>query len=264
MTYLIVQLTNDELLCARFQRRRGELVFLAGGRQDLDPARPFTATLAELAGARREEEKIILALPSTQIFLRELDLPISDRRKARQVLDVLPVDASPPKHDHNAERAHVHERVDRQVEAERDKAECCDGPRDKFHLPGGVSHDCQPGEGVDKSTEIQLPEGDHKSCIDRQQQQEVQLAAARLRALVEGLVLGLARPRLLVDQPGGSASSVPAFFKGLALRTAHLALVERGERGDRDERRTGPTTDDAPERTQPGSRRAPAHRLRNR
>lgn len=86
MTYLIVQLTDDELLCARFQRRRGELVFLAGGRQDLNPTRPFTATLAELAGARREQEKIVLALPSTQIFLRELDLPISDRRKARQVL----------------------------------------------------------------------------------------------------------------------------------------------------------------------------------
>ncbi|KAF0219745.1 MAG: proteinral secretion pathway protein [Geobacteraceae bacterium] len=86
MTYLIVQLTKDELLCARFQRKRGDLLFLAGGRQDLDPERPFTALLAELAGTRGEKEKIALALPADLIFLRELDLPISDRRKARQVL----------------------------------------------------------------------------------------------------------------------------------------------------------------------------------
>src|SRR6266568_1539419 len=86
MTYLIIQLTKDELLTARFQRRRGELVFLGGARQELTEDRPLATLLAELAGTRRAEEKIILSLPPHLLFLREIELPISDRRKARQVL----------------------------------------------------------------------------------------------------------------------------------------------------------------------------------
>lgn len=86
MTYLIVQLTKSEVLWGRFQRRRGELAFLGGGRNPLADDPSFADLLKELAGSRREGEKVVLALPSSSLFLRELDLPLADRRKARQVL----------------------------------------------------------------------------------------------------------------------------------------------------------------------------------
>ncbi|GFE57253.1 type II secretion system protein GspL [Geobacter sp. AOG1] len=86
MTYLIVQLTRNEVLWGRFQRQRGELAFLGGGRHPLAGEPTFDDLLKELAGTRREEEKVVLTLPPSSLFLRELDLPLTDRRKARQVL----------------------------------------------------------------------------------------------------------------------------------------------------------------------------------
>ena len=86
MTYLIVQLTNSEVLWGRFQRRRGELAFLGGGRHPLAGEPTFADLLKELSVSRREEEKVVLTLPSSSLFLREIDLPLTDRRKARQVL----------------------------------------------------------------------------------------------------------------------------------------------------------------------------------
>jgi general secretion pathway protein L len=42
--------------------------------------------LADAAAASREEERVVLALPSAHLFLREVDLPITDRRKLRELL----------------------------------------------------------------------------------------------------------------------------------------------------------------------------------
>ncbi|RII28773.1 MAG: general secretion pathway protein GspL [Geobacter sp.] len=86
MTYLIVQLTNSEVLWGRFQRRRSELAFLEGGRNPLTGEPDFAGLLKELAGKRQHEEKVVLSLPPSSLFLREIDLPLADRRKARQVL----------------------------------------------------------------------------------------------------------------------------------------------------------------------------------
>ena len=86
MTYLIVQLTNSEVLWGRFKRRRGELAFLGGGRHPLAGEPNFAGLLKSLANSRQEGEKVVLALPPSSLFLREIDLPLTDRRKARQVL----------------------------------------------------------------------------------------------------------------------------------------------------------------------------------
>ncbi|HEX5773366.1 MAG TPA: type II secretion system protein GspL, partial [Geomobilimonas sp.] len=72
MTYLIVQLTNNEMLWGRFQRRRGELAFLGGGRNPLTGEPTFAELLKELADSRQEQEKVVLALPPSHLFLREI------------------------------------------------------------------------------------------------------------------------------------------------------------------------------------------------
>jgi len=67
MTYLIVQLTHNEVLWGRFQRRRGELTFMGGGRHALDGGPTFADLLKELAETRREDERVVLSLPPFHI-----------------------------------------------------------------------------------------------------------------------------------------------------------------------------------------------------
>jgi general secretion pathway protein L len=86
MNYLIVQLTGDEAVFARFQQKRGELVFVDASRQEIGQERSFAAMLAEAKAAGRESERVVLALPPGHLFMREIELPISDRRKIREVL----------------------------------------------------------------------------------------------------------------------------------------------------------------------------------
>lgn len=88
MNYLIVQLMDDAVVFARFQRRRGATTFLDGGRADREPAKPFGELLAETLPAATEPEKVILAISPRLVSLRELDLHLADRRKAREVLPV--------------------------------------------------------------------------------------------------------------------------------------------------------------------------------
>jgi general secretion pathway protein L len=85
MNFLIVQLLRQEAVVARFARRRGELVFLAAARQPLAAPHELPP-LREGLPPVTEEERVILALPAAQLFLRELDLPIADRRKLREVV----------------------------------------------------------------------------------------------------------------------------------------------------------------------------------
>jgi general secretion pathway protein L len=86
MNYLIVQLTGDEALFARFQLKRGALVFAGASRETIDRERPFAAMLEEAAAAGREVEKVVLVLPAAILSMREMELPLSDRRKIREIL----------------------------------------------------------------------------------------------------------------------------------------------------------------------------------
>jgi general secretion pathway protein L len=86
MNYLIVQLTGNEAVIARFQHKRGALVFAGASRDTVDEEHPLAAMLAAAAADAREEERVILALPPGLLFLREMELPIRDRRKLRELL----------------------------------------------------------------------------------------------------------------------------------------------------------------------------------
>ncbi len=86
MNYLIVQLSGDEALFARFQHKRGGLVFAGASREALTEEGALTTLLAAATAEARGEERIVLALSPTHLFLREMELPIDDRRKLREVL----------------------------------------------------------------------------------------------------------------------------------------------------------------------------------
>ncbi|HTP64535.1 MAG TPA: type II secretion system protein GspL [Geobacteraceae bacterium] len=86
MNYLIVQLTGNEALFARFQLKRGALVFAGAFRETIGTERSFSSMLAEAAAGSGGDEKVVFALPPGSLFLRELELPLSDRRKIREIL----------------------------------------------------------------------------------------------------------------------------------------------------------------------------------
>lgn len=86
MNYLIVQLTGNEVVIARFQHKRGALVFAGASRDTVDEEHPLAAMLAAASAGAREEERVILALSPGLLFLREMELPIRDRRKLRELL----------------------------------------------------------------------------------------------------------------------------------------------------------------------------------
>jgi len=86
MNYLIVQLSADEAIFARFTSRGKELHFTGASRHPLDADHPFAALLPQVKAESEAEEKIILAIPPSFLYMREIELPIADRRKIREVL----------------------------------------------------------------------------------------------------------------------------------------------------------------------------------
>ncbi|MBI5657952.1 MAG: general secretion pathway protein GspL [Geobacter sp.] len=87
MNLLIIQLNEADAVVARFQRRRGILTFLQGSRRPL-PDDGALAGLLDGFDPPQGEQKIILVLPPAMVYARELALPISDRRKVREILPV--------------------------------------------------------------------------------------------------------------------------------------------------------------------------------
>lgn len=86
MNYLIVQLSAEEAIVARFRKKAGKLVFVEGSRDIVDAEHPFPSLLAGIKAQEKEEEKIVLAIPPSLLFLREVELRLGDRRKVREVL----------------------------------------------------------------------------------------------------------------------------------------------------------------------------------
>lgn len=85
MTYLILEWTGSGLVASRFLQQRGELLFQGADSRT-------AATDGELADALRElapagtDCRIALSLPLVHLFMREMELPIRDRKKLREVL----------------------------------------------------------------------------------------------------------------------------------------------------------------------------------
>ncbi|NJD91771.1 MAG: general secretion pathway protein GspL [Geobacter sp.] len=86
MFITVIQTTATEFILSRYQARRGTLTFLKGVRQQLDSEE---GTVSDILAAWKDEcagDRIILALPPAGIAMRELTLPISDRKKAREIM----------------------------------------------------------------------------------------------------------------------------------------------------------------------------------
>ncbi|HZV82431.1 MAG TPA: type II secretion system protein GspL [Geobacteraceae bacterium] len=84
MFITVIQISADELIFARFSRQRSHLLFLEGVRHRLDET-----DLAELLAPWKEKsggDRIILSLPAALFSIREIELPIGERKKAREIL----------------------------------------------------------------------------------------------------------------------------------------------------------------------------------
>ena len=86
MNYLIVQLSADEALFARFRKKGKDLVFVGASRDAIDAERPFASLLPEIKQKGETEEKIVLAIPPSLLFMREVEFLLPERRKVREVL----------------------------------------------------------------------------------------------------------------------------------------------------------------------------------
>ncbi len=84
--YLIVEVKRGAIVCTRFQWQRGTLVFIASDQRPLPESEAFAGALAELAPLCAGAEKIILSVDPTLLTFRELELPLKDRRKLREIL----------------------------------------------------------------------------------------------------------------------------------------------------------------------------------
>ncbi len=86
MNYLIVQLSAQEAVFARFRQKGRELVFIEASRDAIDADHPLASLLPEIKMRGSAEEKVVLALPPSLFFMREIELPVTDLRKVREVL----------------------------------------------------------------------------------------------------------------------------------------------------------------------------------
>lgn len=86
MEFLIVEQKRGEALFARFRGKGKGLLFRGLLRKKLESDEAFAEAVAEVAGESAEGERIILSLPPSSLFFREIALPITDRRKLREIL----------------------------------------------------------------------------------------------------------------------------------------------------------------------------------
>jgi general secretion pathway protein L len=87
MNYLIVQMIGNDLLFARLHMKRGALTMDVASRETIGPEQTLASIMAASAATPgHENERVVLAFPSSRLFLREMELPISDRRKIREIL----------------------------------------------------------------------------------------------------------------------------------------------------------------------------------
>jgi general secretion pathway protein L len=86
MNLLIVEMKKDEVLFATFQLKRGEPQFLEASRHQIEPDKDVRQLLAERAAGTAGERRILLVLPADSFFTREVDLPVHDRTKLRELL----------------------------------------------------------------------------------------------------------------------------------------------------------------------------------
>jgi len=86
MFITVIQKKTDEFIISRFQARRGGLQFVRGVRHLLTED---DVTVDDILASWRAEcqgDRVVLALPPALLSIRELDLPVSDRKRCREIL----------------------------------------------------------------------------------------------------------------------------------------------------------------------------------
>ena len=86
MDILVVALKKDELILASFRPRKGGVSFLAAERHPLQGSPDELARILEAAAPVAGERRVALALTPSLLFMRELELPLTDRAKVRELL----------------------------------------------------------------------------------------------------------------------------------------------------------------------------------
>lgn len=86
MDMLIVQLKRTELVLAGFKARKGGVIFLSAERHTLAGEAGELSRILGASSLAAGEHRVILALPPSTLFMREMELPISDRTKVRELL----------------------------------------------------------------------------------------------------------------------------------------------------------------------------------
>jgi len=86
MDILIVQLKRNEFILASFRPKKGGVSFLSAERHPLEGGEGELARILVEAAQGTGERRVVLALPPSQLFMREMELPITDRAKVRELL----------------------------------------------------------------------------------------------------------------------------------------------------------------------------------
>ncbi len=86
MDIQIINLNDGEVVFARFRRERNRLLFLDGSRHDCADRTVLAGLIAAHLLPHAGASRIILSLPPALLTLREMALPIVDRRKLREIL----------------------------------------------------------------------------------------------------------------------------------------------------------------------------------
>jgi general secretion pathway protein L len=89
MNYLIIQLAADEVISAIFEKKGKSLTFIDGFRHPFDrELMTFSDVLTEIVKVGRPEAKTILSIQPALLSMREVEFPITDLRKVRDILPI--------------------------------------------------------------------------------------------------------------------------------------------------------------------------------
>ncbi len=86
MIIQIIEISSDQITCARFKRKGQQLEPVLGIQLESGGLTELGGLLQRELPELTEEHRTIVAMPAGRITLRELQLPISDRKKLRAVL----------------------------------------------------------------------------------------------------------------------------------------------------------------------------------
>jgi len=88
MDILILQTGRDSTAFARFHKKGETLRFQGADRRLHDNPDSFDEILRELASGGAAADRVLLSLDPKDLFFRELEIPIRDRRKLREILPI--------------------------------------------------------------------------------------------------------------------------------------------------------------------------------